>query len=191
MIRVFKDRHDAGAQLAQALHGYTDASDVVVLAHSYTSVPVAYEVATRLGLPLELLANRPRELARGTQVNAWPKPEPPLELEVDVAGKLVMLVDDGDMVRHMALAIEQLRARGAVTVIAASAVAAPHVYTMLHAAADHVAVVLTPQHLYSIEAWYADLTEPTDDDVRRLLVAAAQNLLGLRRSKFLSRTVDS
>jgi predicted phosphoribosyltransferase len=62
---------------------------------------------------------------------------------------------------------------------------------MLHAAADHTAVVLTPQHLYSIEAWYADLTEPTDEDIRALLVAAAQNLLLLRRSKFLTGGVDT
>jgi putative phosphoribosyl transferase len=191
MMRVFKDRHDAGAQLAQSLHRYSDASAAVVLAHTRTSVPVAYEVATRLGLPLETLAEAPRRLARGTRVEPWPGDDPSAMRAVDVADKIVLLVDDGDTAREMAIAIEKLRSRGAANVVAASAVVSPHVYAMLHAAADHVAVVLTPQHLNSIEAWYADLGEPSDEDVRQLLVAAAQNLLLLRRSNFLARGVDS
>jgi len=191
MMRVFKDRHDAGAQLAHALQGYAEAADVVVLAHTWTSVPVAYEVAMRLALPLEVLAEPARPtFARGTRVERCPV-EPDDRSPIDVADKIVLLVDDGDTVRHMAPAIEKLRARGATTVVAASAVAAPHVYAMLHAAADHVAIVLTPQHLYSIEAWYADLAEPSDADIQDLLVAAAQNLLLLRRSNYLPSRVDS
>jgi putative phosphoribosyl transferase len=190
MLRVFKDRHDAGAQLARTLHHYADADEAIVLAHGRTSVPVAYEVATRLGLPLDLVDKRPRELARGTQVDVWPSAEP-LGGELAVADRTVVLVDDGDCAREMAFAIEDLRSRGAATVVAASAVVSPHVYAMLHAAADHVAVVLTPQHLYSVEAWYADLGEPSDDDIRHYLVAAAQNLLLLRRSNYLGRGVDT
>jgi putative phosphoribosyl transferase len=190
MLRVFKDRHDAGAQLARALHRYAEANEAVVIAHGRTSVPVAYEVATRLGLALDLLDTPPRELARGTQVEVWPSEEP-LSRDVDVTDRIVLLVDDGDNAREMPIAIEELRSRGAANVVAASAVASPHVYAMLHAAADHVEVVLTPQHLYSIEAWYADLAEPSDDDIRQLLVAAAQNLLLLRRSNFLTRGVDT
>jgi predicted phosphoribosyltransferase len=65
------------------------------------------------------------------------------------------------------------------------------VCTMLHAKADHVAVVLTPQHLYSVEAWYADLTEPSDDDIAGYLAAAAQNLLLVPRGPLLAPTVDT
>ena len=190
MMRVFKDRHDAGAQLARTLHQYADAADVVVLAHTRTSVPVAYEVAMRLALPLEMLAEPPRPtFARGTRVERCPTADD--RPAIHVADKTVLLVDDGDTARHMAPAIEKLRALGATSVVAASAVAAPHVYATLHAAADHIAIVLTPQHLYSIEAWYADLSEPSDDDIRDLLVAAAQNLLMLRRSNLLPAHVDS
>jgi predicted phosphoribosyltransferase len=190
MLRVFKDRHDAGAQLAHALGSYAEAADVVVLAHTRSSVPVAYEVATRLALPLEILAEPARPtFARGTRVERCPVPE--ARPDVHVADKIALLVDDGDTARNMALAIEKLRALGASSIVAASALAAPHVYAMLHTVADQVAIVLTPQHLYSIEAWYADLTEPTDAEIRDLLVAAAQNLLLLRRSNFLPRSVDS
>src|SRR6185503_18121224 len=137
MMRVFKDRHDAGAQLAHALHAYADARDAVVLAHSRTSAPVAYEVAMRLGLPLEVLAEDTRvrrRFARGTWVERRPEQEvaPPPELVTTASGsvlevtrKLVLLVDDGDAVRDMAQPIERLRAQGAAKIVAASAVAAP------------------------------------------------------------------
>ena len=65
------------------------------------------------------------------------------------------------------------------------------VYTMLQEMADHTTCVLTPQHLFSIAAWYADLTEPTDADIRQMLVTAAQNVMVLQRSNFLPPRVDS
>lgn len=187
MIRVFRDRHDAGAQLARALHGYAEAADVVVLAHTASSVPVAYEVATRLGLALDVVtrdagdahATERRELAarddgdRDILVLR--------ELAIDVADRIVLLVDDGDHARALPIAIERVRAFGAARVIAAVAVASPQVCAMLHAAADHAICVLTPQHIYSTSAWYADLREPSADDIRQLLVAAAQNRLRVRR----------
>lgn len=52
--RIFADRHDAGRQLAVALRTYVD-QDVVVLALPRGGVPVAYEVATELVAPLDLL----------------------------------------------------------------------------------------------------------------------------------------
>jgi putative phosphoribosyl transferase len=192
MMRVFRDRHDAGARLASALHRYTDAMNAIVLAHTRTSVPVAYEVAIRLGLPLDVLPHKRCELARGTRVDIYAHESIELAaLDIDVDGKLVILVDDGDGARNMAVAIETLRAHGAATIVAASAVAAPHVFAMLQAAADDVVVELTPQRLFSIEAWYADLAEPTDDEIHHMLVAAAQSQLVLRRSNFLTSSVDT
>jgi putative phosphoribosyl transferase len=119
----------------------------------------------------------------------------PLAMDGDddlvVAGMTVIIVDDGDAAREMCRAIEQQRARRATTVVAAIPVSPPQVYAMLHAAADHVACVLSPQHIYSVQAWFADFAAPNDEDVRQLLVAAAQNLLGARRSNFLSAAVDT
>src|SRR5215471_7949841 len=48
----FRDRADAGRQLAGLLTDYEERDDVVVLALPRGGVPVGYEVAARLGAPL-------------------------------------------------------------------------------------------------------------------------------------------
>ncbi len=186
MMRVFKDRRDAGAQLAHALHHYADDANAVVVAHTRSSIEVAYEVATRLGLPLDLLDHDELTLAQGSQVDIHDSKA--LE-ELDLRERTVLLVDDGDSARQMASAIDRLRDLGAASIVAAVGVASPAVYSMLQEAADDTTCVLTPQHLFSIEAWYADLSEPSDDDVRQMLVTAAQNVMVLQRSNFLSPRV--
>ncbi|HEY5949947.1 MAG TPA: hypothetical protein VIV40_30845 [Kofleriaceae bacterium] len=169
MTRVFANRHDAGAQLARALHGFSEACDAVVVALTRDSVPVAYEVATRLALPLTMVDDD----------------------DLNPTGKTVIVVDDGDAAREMCVDIERLRSHRAAKVVAAVPVASPQVFAMLHAAADYVACVLSPQHIYSVQAWYADFEPPSDDDVRHLRVAAAQNLVVVRRTHFLTSSVDS
>jgi putative phosphoribosyl transferase len=67
----FRDRHEAGSALADALRKYANRSDVVVLALPRGGVPVAYEVAEALGAPLDIFLVRKlgtpghRELAMG------------------------------------------------------------------------------------------------------------------------------
>jgi hypothetical protein len=56
--RVFRDRRDAGRVLARMLEGYRGRDDVVVLALPRGGVPVAYEVATALGAPLDVFVVR-------------------------------------------------------------------------------------------------------------------------------------
>jgi predicted phosphoribosyltransferase len=56
--RVFRDRRDAGRALAELLGHYRDRSDVVVLALPRGGVPVGYEVAQRLGAPLDVFIVR-------------------------------------------------------------------------------------------------------------------------------------
>ena len=69
--RAFQDRRDAGRALADALRKYAGRDDVVVLALPRGGVPVAYEVARALGVPLDLFLVRKlgtpghRELAMG------------------------------------------------------------------------------------------------------------------------------
>ena len=178
MMRVFRDRHDAGIQLARALSRYTEALDVVVLAHGESSVPVAYEVATRLGLPLDVISGEDTDDGD------------PL-LAIDLADRTVIVVDDGDRARELPHAIDRLREHGAAHVIAAVAVASPQVFARLHGTADDVCCMLTPQHIYSIEAWYADLTEPSREDIRALLVSAKRSQLSVRPRNFLINRVDS
>lgn len=56
--RGFADRHDAGRALAAALRSYAGRGDVVVLALPRGGVPVAFEVAEALGVPLDLFMVR-------------------------------------------------------------------------------------------------------------------------------------
>jgi putative phosphoribosyl transferase len=58
MTACFHDRAEAGYYLAGKLQAYRDRGDVVVLALPRGGVPVAYEVATRLHLPLDVFIVR-------------------------------------------------------------------------------------------------------------------------------------
>lgn len=71
----FHDRTDAGMQLAKALSHYKNAPDAIVLALPRGGVPVAYEIAKALHLPLDLMLVRKlgvpghEELAMGAIAN--------------------------------------------------------------------------------------------------------------------------
>ncbi len=54
----YTDRADAGRRLAALLRAYARESEAVVLALPRGGVPIAYEIATRLQLPLDILAVR-------------------------------------------------------------------------------------------------------------------------------------
>jgi erythromycin esterase-like protein/predicted phosphoribosyltransferase len=56
--RVFQDRREAGRVLAAQLERYQGRPDVIVLALPRGGVPVAYEVATALGAPLDVFLVR-------------------------------------------------------------------------------------------------------------------------------------
>jgi putative phosphoribosyl transferase len=55
---LFKDRKEAGIHLARQLQEYHRRSDAIVLALPRGGVPVAYEIATRLELPLDVFIVR-------------------------------------------------------------------------------------------------------------------------------------
>ncbi len=58
MTTSFKDRREAGEMLARKLQAYADRSDVVVLGLPRGGVPVAYEVARTLHVPLDVFVVR-------------------------------------------------------------------------------------------------------------------------------------
>jgi len=55
---LFRDRREAGRQLAEKLTAYANRPDVLVLALPRGGVPVAYEVARTLGAPLDVFVVR-------------------------------------------------------------------------------------------------------------------------------------
>jgi predicted phosphoribosyltransferase len=57
-MALFKDRRDAGKQLARELSAYAGRPDVIVLALPRGGVPVAYEVARALSAPLDIFIVR-------------------------------------------------------------------------------------------------------------------------------------
>ena len=56
--RFFRDRHDAGVYLAGMLKHYARRPDAIVLALPRGGVPVAYEIARRLHLPMDIFLVR-------------------------------------------------------------------------------------------------------------------------------------
>ena len=102
MERRFADRADAGRALARALEAYRDAPDAVVLGLPRGGVPVAFEIAEALGLPLDVLVVRKLGLP-------W---QPELAMGAIASGGAVVVTDD--VVRHLggrAEAFESVRAR--------------------------------------------------------------------------------
>src|SRR2546421_1895258 len=55
---IYRDRIDAGKQLAARLTAYADRADVLVLALPRGGVPVAFEVAKALRAPLDIFLVR-------------------------------------------------------------------------------------------------------------------------------------
>ena len=58
MAARYRNRTDAGRQLAAQLREYADRPDVIVLALPRGGVPVAYEVARALHVPLDVFIVR-------------------------------------------------------------------------------------------------------------------------------------
>jgi len=63
---IFRDRTDAGRQLAARLAKYAHRSDILVLALPRGGVPVAHEVAKQLGAPLDFDQTRAVEPLEST-----------------------------------------------------------------------------------------------------------------------------
>lgn len=102
MTHRFMDRTEAGTELARVLARYRASPKAVVLALPRGGVPVGYEVASALGLPLDVLVVR--KLGMPSQ--------PELAMGAVASGGAVVLNDD--VVRYLPRgsdAVEQVMAR--------------------------------------------------------------------------------
>jgi putative phosphoribosyl transferase len=101
---IYRDRIDAGKQLAARLTDYANRDDVVVLALPRGGVPVAYEVAKALRAPLDIFLVRKlgvpghEELAMGAIASGGVR-----VLNDDVVGYLAIPGDVIDAVADMEL----------------------------------------------------------------------------------------
>lgn len=89
---------------------------------------------------------------------------------VRVAGRTVVLVDDGLATGSTAeAAVQVLRARGAARIVLAVPVAPPDAVARLERLADAVVCLEAPEWFLSVGSWYASFDPVPDDEVRRQL----------------------
>ena len=209
---MFRNRREAGRLLAQRLSAYSGRSDVMVLALPRGGVPVAYEAARSLGVPLEVFVVRKlgmpghEEFAIGAVASGGLVVRRPLLIEAyqipdklvdriearekeelarretlygrggsspDVAGRTVILVDDGLATGStMHAAVLALRKARPARIVVAVPVASPEAFEGLRAEADEVVALATPRHFRAVGQWYDDFRQTTDKEVVSLLELA-------------------
>ncbi|MDE3152871.1 MAG: phosphoribosyltransferase [Gemmatimonadota bacterium] len=110
-----------------------------------------------------------RELERRDRLYRGDRPH------ADLAGRTVLLVDDGLATGStMLAAVEAARTRGPRRIIVAAPVAPPDTREAIRRAADDCVCVHTPDPFYGVGVWYADFDQTTDEEVQRLLAAVAE-----------------
>ncbi len=124
-----------------------------------------------LNLPAEWVeaidAKERRELQRRERTYRGDRPPP------DVAGRTVILVDDGLATgATMLAALHALRADEPARIVVAAPVADPAVCESLLAVADDVECLHTPRPFRAVGVWYEDFSQTSDDEVRVLLEQA-------------------
>lgn len=88
----------------------------------------------------------------------------------DVAGKTVIIVDDGIATGStMMAAISALRQLNVGRVVVATPTVARATYLYLRESADDVVAVIVPDTFYGVGQWYENFAQTSDEEVHRLL----------------------
>lgn len=104
------------------------------------------------------------ELARREQLYRGDRPP------LDVAGKTVVVVDDGLATGStMLAAITALRVRTPASIVVAVPVGAPAVVRSMRTHVDDLHCLLAPDAMEAVGEWYEDFTQTSDEEVRTLL----------------------
>lgn len=213
MVDRFADRRDAGQVLATMLDHYAGRADTIVLGLPRGGVPVAYEVALALRLPLDIVLVRKlgvpghEELAMGAVASGGARflnsalirelriPDSTIDdatrrelreidrrsrdyrdgrPEPDLAGRVVILVDDGLATgATMLAAVEALHRVGPRRMVVAVPVGSPEACADVAAHVDEAVCAVTPPTFHAVGMWFGDFEPTTDDEVRDLLHRAS------------------
>ena len=88
----------------------------------------------------------------------------------EVRGKTVLVVDDGLATGStMRAAVKALRQMQAKRIVVAVPTGAPDTCELLRREADEVVCLMAPEPYFAVGAWYADFSQTSDDEVRRLM----------------------
>ena len=210
----FIDRIDAGRKLAKKLGGYSGRKDLLVLGIPRGGVPVAYQVASELGAPLDVFVVRKlgvpghEELAFGAIATGGIQvvdPEIVQEIGIskqqieqtaakerqelnrreyvyrgghrslDLAGKTVILVDDGIATgASTQAAIAALRELEPAGIVLAAPVAPVSTCNRLRCKVDDLVCLDTPESFFAIGQFYEDFSQVSDEEVTSLLQLNAE-----------------
>ena len=228
---MFKNRTDAGRQLAARLGGFADQRDLVVLGIPRGGVVVAYEVATVLHAPLDVFLSRklgvpgnpelafgavaaeggryldpsiirgaginPEQIERITQETRRLLDERARayrrgHTRLSVAGKTVILVDDGIATGASAYAaIQALKQMKPAKVIVAAPVAPSSSCEMLEQEADLLVILDVPENFYAVGQCYENFDQVSDDEVIALLSRTSAPDVPLKLAREVSLPVGS
>ncbi len=116
-------------------------------------------------------AHEQKELERQERVYRGDTPFPRL------AGRTVIVVDDGLATGStMRAAVRAIRVSEPARIVVAAPVAAAETCRSLRTEADEVVCVNVPEDFHAVSLWYDEFSQTTDEEVRRLLEAAASNM---------------
>lgn len=207
--RVFRDRREAGRVLADLLGAYRGIEDVVVLGLARGGIPVAWEVAAALGVPLDAFIVRKlgapghEEFAMGALASggrvvvnddvlralrvspqqlrdvaeregrelfrreaAYRGGRPP----IDVAGKTVILVDDGLATgASMLAAVQALRESEPAQIVIAVPAAPESTIREFAGLVDDVVCATMPTPFLAVGESFWDFKQVSDEEVRDYL----------------------
>lgn len=135
------------------------------------------EVVNALRIPPEIIdAVSQREqqaLARSEYLYRDDNPSLPIQ------DQIVILIDDGLATgASMAAAVTALRARAPEQIVVAVPIAPPESYERFADRVDRIVCLETPDPFFGVGLWYEDFTQVRDEEVRDLLMRAANRNVG-------------
>src|SRR6266581_1161178 len=179
MLTQFHDRKEAGNLLAAQLAAYANQQDVIVLALPRGGVPVGFEIAQALHVPLDVIVVRKlgvpgqEELAMGAIATGGI-----CILNKDVVQFLN--IPDEVIDEITAQELQELERREHLfrgqppRIIIAVPTAAPSTCDEFAAEVDELVCVIRPEPFIAVGYWYRQFSQTSDEEVRSLLERANQ-----------------